>query len=108
MISRRSVFIISSIPCFIDSFVFPINFVFPALRIVFNSVSFLSMKQGIFSYALVQGLSGRADVDQNSIITVTELFDYLYKQVRKHTFKFQNPIITGSYDENMPVGIVHE
>lgn len=64
------------------------------------------LKQGVFSYFLIQGLRGQADTNENGIITVKELFDYVNKQVKSFTYGYQNPLIQGQYDDNMPVGVV--
>lgn len=40
---------------------------------------------GNFSKALLKGIRGLADKNQNKKITVNELFDYIYRDVTKHT-----------------------
>jgi len=42
-------------------------------------------KHGLFSYYLLKGLQGAADTDQNRVITVKELADYIYGQVSQTT-----------------------
>lgn len=40
---------------------------------------------GNFSKSLLKGIRGKADKNQDKRITVQELFDYIYKDVTKHT-----------------------
>lgn len=64
------------------------------------------LRSGIFSHFLIRGLKGEADSDNNQIVTITELFTFVYKQVRLYTGNIQTPTITGSYDAQMPVSFV--
>ena len=64
------------------------------------------LRQGIFSHFLIKGLKGQADTDLNKTITIKELFEYVYKNVREYTGNVQSPMIAGDYDEHMPVGFV--
>jgi Caspase domain len=47
---------------------------------------------GAFTYDLIQGLSGKADLDGDGTVTVNELFTYTQLQVAKDTFDDQLPI----------------
>ncbi len=71
-----------------------------------NSLEYSGMRQGVFSYYFIKGLKGDADYDNNGIVTVNEVFDYCYISVRKHTRNKQTPLISGSFDKNMPVSAV--
>ncbi len=71
-----------------------------------NSLEYSGMRQGVFSYFLIQGLRGEADFDKNGIVNVAEIFDYVYINVRKYTKNKQTPIISGDYDKQMPVSVV--
>ncbi|MGQ0737810.1 MAG: caspase family protein [Bacteroidota bacterium] len=51
--------------------------------------------RGIFSYYLVNGLSGAADADKDSLITLDELRQYFGQTVVKETDKKQQPIVRG-------------
>jgi hypothetical protein len=66
------------------------------------------LRQGIFSHFLIKGLKGMADENHNKIITLKELFHYVYTNVRQYTSNVQTPMIAGDYDENMPVGFVRD
>ncbi len=73
-----------------------------------NSLEYSGMRQGVFSYYLIEGLSGKADYDNNGIVTISEIFDYTHINVRKHTRNLQTPIISGNYDKEMPISIVRQ
>jgi hypothetical protein len=70
------------------------------------SLEATKLKQGVFSYFFIQGMRGNADENENGIVTVTELHNYINSQVQSFTFKYQNPNMFGDYDKNMPVGLV--
>ena len=63
---------------------------------------------GAFTYFLLEGLKGKADVagNYNGIVTITEAFDYLENKVRKATKNAQHPAITGDFDNNLPIGFL--
>jgi len=64
------------------------------------------LRQGIFSHYLIRGLKGESDADKNKTITIRELFDWVYKNVRTYSGLAQTPMIAGDYDEKMPVGFI--
>ena len=64
------------------------------------------LRQGIYSHYLIRGLRGEADADRNKIVTISELYEYVNKNVRVYTANRQTPVIAGNYDDNMPVSIV--
>ena len=64
------------------------------------------LRQGIFSHFLIRGLKGEADKNSNDIVTVQELFDFVYTKVRTYTANAQTPAISGKYDKYMPVAVV--
>ncbi len=64
------------------------------------------LKSGIFSYFLIEGLKGNADEDDNGIVTVSEVFDYVREEVAAFTRGAQSPILMGNFDKNMPVAII--
>lgn len=63
------------------------------------------LRSGIFSYFVIKGLQGEADSDKNKIVTIKELYTFVYSKVRSYTANVQTPVITGHYDPNMPVGV---
>jgi len=64
------------------------------------------LRSGIFSYYLVRGLKGEADNNSDHIVTITELYDFIHEKVRYYTAGVQTPILTGDYDEKMPVAVI--
>jgi len=48
---------------------------------------------GVFTYAVLQGLSGRADVNGDGAISVGELQSYVTDAVRQLTHGAQNPVV---------------
>jgi hypothetical protein len=64
------------------------------------------LRSGIFSHYFIRGLKGEADKNKNKIITVKEIFDFVQKNVRDYTAGAQTPTISGSYDVNMPIGVL--
>ncbi|GLR18580.1 caspase family protein [Portibacter lacus] len=64
------------------------------------------LRQGIYSHYLIRGLRGEADANRNKIVTISELFDYVNKNVRTYTSNRQTPVIAGNYDNDMPVSVL--
>jgi len=61
---------------------------------------------GVFTYYLVQGLMGLADMDEDKVVDLMELEMYVKMSVSKRTMKAQNPVFSGSSNE--PVALVNE
>ena len=53
-------------------------------------------------------MKGEADKDVNKIVTIRELFNFIYKNVKAYTGNFQTPILEGDFDDRMPVGSVRK
>jgi uncharacterized caspase-like protein len=54
---------------------------------------------GLFTHYLIEGLKGVADKDQDGLVTIHELYDYVYEQVSQHARKLggsMHPIQKGS------------
>lgn len=61
---------------------------------------------GVFTYYLLQGLKGEADVNNNGFVTVGELFEYVRENVKHATNHKQHPSIgTNPFDRNLPLAI---
>ncbi|MCB0526429.1 MAG: caspase family protein [Saprospiraceae bacterium] len=63
------------------------------------------LRQGVFTYYILRGMKGAADTNGDYIVTVRELYSYVYAKVREYTAGVQTPVLTGNYDENMPVSL---
>ena len=66
------------------------------------------IRQGVFSYFLLKGLKGESDQNGDDIITIKELYDYVFVKVREFSAMAQSPVIAGNYDNNMPVGVIRK
>lgn len=63
------------------------------------------LRSGIYSHFMIKGLKGEADADKNKIITIKELFDFTYKNVKDYTAGAQTPTISGNFDPKMPISV---
>ena len=70
------------------------------------SVESGTLRQGTFSHFLMKGLKGNADRNRDNTVTILELFNYVSRQVKSYTSNYQNPVLFGSYDPDMPISIV--
>jgi uncharacterized caspase-like protein len=64
------------------------------------------LRQGVFSHYLIRGLKGEADSDNDRLVSVRELYDFINLNVRDYTLNRQNPLISGDYDPRMPVAVL--
>jgi hypothetical protein len=71
------------------------------------SLEYSGVRHGVFSYYLIQGLKGDANKNNDAYVTIDELFNYIYTNVRHHTGNTQTPSIHGNYDVTMPVALVN-
>jgi len=61
-----------------------------------------------FSTAVVEGLGGKADVDQNHVVTAREICDYVTEQVRASSGGSQTPRgLVSKHEEESPVLALH-
>jgi hypothetical protein len=75
-----------------------------------NEVSFEDAKwgggHGVFTHYLLEGMKGKADINQNGFVTVGELFEYVRSNVQNATDNRQHPSIGNNpYDRNLPLAI---
>lgn len=60
--------------------------------------------RGIFSTAVVEGLAGKADLDENHVVTAREICDYTVEAVRKATGGSQIPrALVAKHEEELPL-----
>ncbi|MBI5914223.1 MAG: caspase family protein [Bacteroidetes bacterium] len=64
------------------------------------------LRSGVFSHYLIRGLKGDADSDGDKIVTISEVFNYVKTKVSGYTAGAQTPVLTGKYDDRLPVGVV--
>lgn len=76
-----------------------------------TSIERKDIRQGLFSYYLIQALSGKADSNGDRIITIKEAFYFVYKQTvskaKKQSRHKQHPILFGDFDMDMVVAKVY-
>ncbi|MBD2033829.1 caspase family protein [Leptolyngbya sp. FACHB-321] len=75
-----------------------------------NEISFEDKKwgggHGVFTHYLLEGLRGAADQDNNGIVTIGELFEYVRENVKRATDDRQCPSVgISSFDRDLPIAI---
>ena len=76
-----------------------------------ESLEVSSLKNSVFTYFVIRGLKGEANANGDEKVTVKELFDFVYLNVRNYAAnlgKVQTPIMKGDYDPDMPVSILRK
>jgi hypothetical protein len=73
-----------------------------------TSLESAGLRQGVFSHFLIRGLKGEADKNNDRIISVKELYDFVFKNVRDYTGNRQSPVIKGTYDPGMPISVIRQ
>ena len=63
------------------------------------------LRQGVFTFFLIEGMSGLADYDDNGVVEMRELYRYVRKKVNRYTDGRQTPVLTGNYDGTMPISV---
>lgn len=64
------------------------------------------LRQGIFTHYLLRGLKGEADQNNDKIVSISELYKFVHREVRIYTANDQTPMISGRYDAKMPISVV--
>lgn len=76
-----------------------------------TSLEMRSLKQGVFTYYLMQGLGGEANKDGNNYITIKELYYYMFHKVQDKAMEANNkqtPELFGKFDLRLIVANVDE
>jgi tetratricopeptide (TPR) repeat protein len=63
---------------------------------------------GVFSYYVIKGLEGAADVNQDGVVDANELIQYVSTQVPTATGNKQHPREFGTYDNSMKLSDIHK
>jgi hypothetical protein len=61
---------------------------------------------GVFTYFLLEGLQGKADINADRLVTVGELFSFVRQKVRVETKFAQNPRLVENANENLTLAAV--
>ena len=64
------------------------------------------LRQGIFSHYLVEGLKGEADTNHDKLVSLDELYSFVYGHVREYSGNMQTPVLAGDIDMGMPLASV--
>jgi len=67
------------------------------------SLEYSGLRHGVFSHFLIEGLRGNADLDEDGIVTIEELYNNLYTKVVDYTNSSQKPTLSGKYNPQMPI-----
>jgi uncharacterized caspase-like protein len=66
-----------------------------------------TLKHGIFTYFLLEGLRGKADADQDGVVTVDEAYAYVSKHVPQATGQEQNPVKKGTVEGRLILSVIN-
>jgi uncharacterized caspase-like protein len=58
---------------------------------------------GIFTCYLVAGMTGKADLNQDGVVVLEELFAYVQREVADFTFGSQKPQLSGTLNPALPI-----
>ena len=72
------------------------------------SLEHQGVRQGVFSHYLIEGMYGLADQNQDYIVTIAELYDYVSQNVKSYTNYQQTPTISGAFDPLTPVSLIRK
>jgi hypothetical protein len=64
------------------------------------------LKHGVFTYYLLEGLRGKADLDKDKLITVDEIYQYVSTKVPQATGQNQHPVKKGEMTGQIVLGVV--
>jgi dipeptidyl aminopeptidase/acylaminoacyl peptidase len=64
------------------------------------------MQHGVFTYYLLEGLRGKADVDGDNVITIDEIYNYVSQKVPAATDQNQHPVKKGEVEGQLVLGQV--
>lgn len=64
------------------------------------------LRHGVFTYYLLEGLGGRADLDGDRVITIDEIYNYVSQKVPAATNQNQHPVKKGEVDGQLIMGWV--
>lgn len=67
------------------------------------SFEYGALQNGVFTYYLMEALSGEADFNNNNLIEIKELYAYVRKEIREFTDDEQTPIVFGQFADDMVV-----
>lgn len=60
---------------------------------------------GVFSHYFLKGIKGKADKNDNGIVQIRELYEYIYRNVSADTNGQQHPELKGNFDNDLPIAV---
>ncbi|SPE30862.1 exported hypothetical protein [Candidatus Sulfopaludibacter sp. SbA6] len=60
---------------------------------------------GVFTYSLLEGLRGEADLDGDHVIRASEAIDFASRRVPELTGGLQHPRVAGTFDARVPIAL---
>jgi hypothetical protein len=60
---------------------------------------------GVFTYTLLEGLNGAADLDGDHVVRASEAIDYLSRRVPELTGSLQHPRVAGTFDGQVAIAL---
>jgi hypothetical protein len=70
-----------------------------------NALESSTLRQGVFSHFLLRGLDGESDNNEDKVITVQEIFDFIKTKVVDYTDNKQTPVLKGNFDPATVIAI---
>ena len=61
------------------------------------------MHQSTFNYFVIEGLKGKADANNDDIVTLEEIFNYTQEEVQDNTHYQESLVLIGNFDKNYPI-----
>jgi len=71
-----------------------------------TSLEMVNGSNSLFTYYLIKGLCGEADDNCDKHVTVSEIFNYVYREVSEYAAKIshsQHPVMWGKFDNNLRI-----
>jgi len=65
------------------------------------------LKQGVFTYYLLEALKGKADIDNDNLVTIDEAFRFVSEHVPRATGQEQHPVKKGTVEGRLILSIIH-
>ena len=64
------------------------------------------LKQGVFTYYFLEALKGKADIDNDNLVTIDEAFRFVSKHVPQATGQEQHPVKKGTVEGRLVLSVI--
>ena len=65
-----------------------------------------NLSNSVFTHYLLKGLRGEADIQRNGVITLPEIYDYVYDRTKGETEGAQHPQMEGAVAGRFPIAVL--